>query len=80
MKESFLISAEIRTFCSATENHRKIPMVTLTLYAAISQAGHVDQHAVSIPTIPEILVDELRCFKLNLLSGHGGQGSNQGSQ
>jgi hypothetical protein len=27
-------------------------MVTLTLYAVIAQAGHVDQHAVSIPTIP----------------------------
>jgi hypothetical protein len=33
-------------------------MVTLTLYAAIAQAGRVDQHAVSIPTFPEISVDE----------------------
>ena len=33
-------------------------MVTLTLYAAIEQAGHVDQHAVSIPTFPETSVDE----------------------
>lgn len=33
-------------------------MVTLTLYAMIAQAGHVDRHAVGIPTFPETLVDE----------------------
>jgi hypothetical protein len=33
-------------------------MVTLTLYAAIARADHVDRHVVGIPTFPETLVDE----------------------
>ncbi len=57
-------------------------MATLTLYAAIARAGHVDRHAVNIPTFPETSVDATRVemFNLNLLSGHGGQGSNRGNQ
>jgi hypothetical protein len=56
-------------------------MVTLTLYAAIVQAGHVDRHAVSIPTFPETSADETyKMFNLILPSGHGGQGQNRGSQ
>jgi hypothetical protein len=58
VKESFLISSEPMIFCSAKENHKAISMVTLTLYAAIAQAGHVDQHVVSIPTFPRHQVDE----------------------
>ena len=58
MKESFLISAEPMTLSLVAEDNRTLLMVTLTLYAAIGRAGHVDRHAVSIPTFPEASVAE----------------------
>lgn len=41
-------------------------MVTLTLYAAIAQAGHVDRRAVSIPTYPETSVDNTLVSKCSI--------------
>ena len=43
---------------SARENHGKISMITLTLYATPVQAGHADRHAVGIPTYTKISVNE----------------------